>query len=131
MSSSRTTVGVVFGGCSGEHDVSIRSAQTVVHGLNLGANRQRYQLVRSASIAMAVGGVPTSPNRSSPTATHRPAPTCQPLAGPGFRGLPVGADSVAIWYPVLHGPNGEDGTIQGLFELMQQPYVGAAFSDPP
>jgi D-alanine-D-alanine ligase len=32
---------------------------------------------------------------------------------------------VEIWYPVLHGPNGEDGTIQGLFSLMQRPFVGS------
>ena len=126
MSSSRTTVGVVFGGCSGEHDVSIRSAQTVVHGLNLGANRQRYQLVL---IYIDRDGRWWGPDIAEQVLTNGYPPTGsdlpQPLPGPGFRGLPVGADSVAIWYPVLHGPNGEDGTIQGLFELMQQPYVGA------
>ena len=126
MSSSPTTVGVVFGGCSGEHDVSIRSAQTVVHGPNLGANRQRYQLVLiyidrdgrwwGPDIAAKVLGSSTPPSS---------ADLPQPLPEPGFRGLPAGADAVTIWYPVLHGPNGEDGTIQGLFELMQQPYVGA------
>ena len=126
MSSSPTTVGVVFGGCSGEHDVSIRSAQTVVHGLNLGTNRQRYQLVLiyidrdgrwwGPDIAAKV-----LDSGSPPSSADLP----QPLPGPGFRGLPAGADAVTIWYPVLHGPNGEDGTIQGLFEMMQQPYVGA------
>jgi D-alanine-D-alanine ligase len=44
---------------------------------------------------------------------------------PGFRGFPDGALEVEVWFPVLHGPNGEDGTIQGLFSLMQVPYVGS------
>jgi len=43
----------------------------------------------------------------------------------GFRGLPSGALEVDGWFPVLHGPNGEDGTIQGLFSLMQVPFVGS------
>jgi D-alanine-D-alanine ligase len=44
---------------------------------------------------------------------------------PGFQGFPEGALDVELWVPVLHGPNGEDGTIQGLFSLMQVPFVGS------
>ena len=55
----------------------------------------------------------------------RPEQLPQPLPEPGFRGFPAGALEVAIWLPVLHGPNGEDGTIQGLFTLMQVPFVGS------
>ncbi|MEB3184771.1 MAG: D-alanine--D-alanine ligase family protein, partial [Cyanobacteriota bacterium] len=44
---------------------------------------------------------------------------------PGFSGFPAGALEVEVWLPVLHGPNGEDGTIQGLFTLMRVPYVGS------
>jgi D-alanine-D-alanine ligase len=43
----------------------------------------------------------------------------------GFQGFPEGALDVQVWLPVLHGPNGEDGTIQGLFSLMQVPFVGS------
>jgi D-alanine-D-alanine ligase len=39
--------------------------------------------------------------------------------------LPIDNDRVDVWFPVLHGPNGEDGTVQGLFTLMGQPYVGS------
>ena len=42
----------------------------------------------------------------------------------GFQGFPEGCDAIDIWYPVLHGPNGEDGTIQGLFQLTGKPFVG-------
>ena len=126
MSSSPTTVGVVFGGCSGEHDVSIRSAQTVVKGLNLGANRERYRVVL---VYIDREGRWWGPDLAEKVLSSGCPPADsdlpQPLPAPGFRGLPAGTDAVAVWYPVLHGPNGEDGTIQGLFELMQQPYVGA------
>ena len=49
----------------------------------------------------------------------------QPLPARGLRQLPVDPDQIDVWYPVLHGPNGEDGTVQGLFTLMQQPFVGS------
>ena len=126
MSSSPTTVGVVFGGCSGEHDVSIRSAQTVAKGLTLGANRERYRVVL---VYIDREGRWWGPDLAGKVLSSGCPPADsdlpQPLPAPGFRGLPAGTDVVAVWYPVLHGPNGEDGTIQGLFELMQQPYVGA------
>ena len=114
-------VGLIFGGASGEHDVSIRSAATVAQGLSSGANRERYRIqhvyidrqgrwwgdaiarqVLSSGEALADDG-----------------------SRPGFSGFPDGSLDVEIWYPVLHGPNGEDGTIQGLFSLMQRPFVGS------
>ena len=119
-------VGVVFGGASGEHAVSIRSAQTVVGALRRGANAERYRLSCfyidrqghwwPSAVAEAVleRGVPAEP-----------ADLPDPLAPAGFRGFPDGALAVEVWFPVLHGPNGEDGTIQGLFSLMQVPYVGS------
>ena len=126
MSSSPTTVGVVFGGCSGEHDVSIRSAQTVAKGLTLGANLERYRVVL---VYIDRDGRWWGPDLAEKVLSSGCPPADsdlpQPLPAPGFRGLPAGTDAVAVWYPVLHGPNGEDGTIQGLFELMHQPYVGA------
>ena len=125
-SPKRPVVGLVFGGASGEHEVSIRSAATVERGLASGANAERYQLQRFyidrngywwgeaiAAEALATGRPPAP--ESLP---H------QPLR-PGFQGFPEGALGVDVWFPVLHGPNGEDGTIQGLFSLMQVPFVGS------
>lgn len=122
MSSQQSkVVGLIFGGASGEHDVSIRSAATVAEGLASGANKERYRVqhvyidrqgrwwgdaiarqVLSSGEALADDG-----------------------SRPGFSGFPDGCLEVEIWYPVLHGPNGEDGTIQGLFSLMQRPFVGS------
>jgi D-alanine-D-alanine ligase len=119
-------VGVVFGGASGEHAVSIRSAATVLRGLRAGANAQRYRLScfyidrdgrwwpQTVAEAVLARGVPAESGDLPP---HD--------GGPGLRGFPEGAGSVEVWFPVLHGPNGEDGTIQGLFTLMAVPFVGS------
>jgi D-alanine-D-alanine ligase len=125
MTSSPLRLGLVFGGASGEHAVSIRSAATVAAGLRSGANRERYRVEpfyidrqgrwwppSVAEAVLASGQPPTLPD------TAEPGP-------PGFRGLPEGALAVEVWFPVLHGPNGEDGTIQGLFTLMRVPFVGS------
>lgn len=124
--SSPTCVGLVFGGASGEHEVSIRSAATVLAALRSGRNAQRYRpccfyIDRQggwwpAGVADAVlaGGRAVDPVDDG----------FAPRRG-GFRGLPEGALDVEVWLPVLHGPNGEDGTIQGLFTLMQVPFVGS------
>ncbi|MFM7266457.1 MAG: D-alanine--D-alanine ligase family protein [Cyanobium sp.] len=125
MTSSPLRLGLVFGGASGEHAVSIRSAATVVAGLRSGANRERYLVDAfyidrqgrwwppSVAEAVLLGGQPPAlPDNTEP-------------GPPGFLGLPEGALAVEVWFPVLHGPNGEDGTIQGLFTLMGVPFVGS------
>ncbi|NDC35200.1 MAG: D-alanine--D-alanine ligase [Synechococcaceae bacterium WB9_2_112] len=140
-----TSIGLIFGGDSGEHAVSIRSAATVAAGLQSGANAQRYQLSRfyidqqgrwwGGELAAAVleQGSPASQAQldaalerafESALGTAQ-APSREQLARGGFSGFPPGALAVDVWFPVLHGPNGEDGTIQGLFTLMQKPFVGS------
>ena len=126
MSPSPTHLGLVFGGVSGEHAVSIRSANTVVAALRRGANGGRYRVScfyidqqghwwpPAVADAVLAKGTPA-------TAEDLPA---APLR-PGFQGFPDGALDVQVWVPVLHGPNGEDGTVQGLFSLMQVPFVGS------
>jgi D-alanine-D-alanine ligase len=126
MSPSPTHLGLVFGGVSGEHAVSIRSANTVVTALRRGANGARYRVScfyidqqghwwpPAVADAVLAKGTPAM-------AADLPA---APLR-PGFQGFPEGSLDVQVWVPVLHGPNGEDGTIQGLFSLMQVPFVGS------
>lgn len=126
MSSEPTQLGLVFGGVSGEHAVSIRSANTVASALRRGANASRYTLncfyidqwghwwPPAVAEAVLAKGTPAS-RAELPAAPLRP----------GFQGFPEGAMDVQVWLPVLHGPNGEDGTIQGLFSLMQVPFVGS------
>lgn len=126
MPSAPTSIGLVYGGVSGEHAVSIRSAATVAAALRRGANAGRYRLLSfyidqqghwwppAVADAVLASGCP-------PAAEELPATPVRP----GFQGLPAGAAEVEVWFPVLHGPNGEDGTIQGLFTLMQVPFVGS------
>lgn len=126
MPTSPLRVGVVFGGASGEHDVSIRSASTVTKALADPSNRERFQVTPlyidregrwwPDTIAKSV-----LERGSALTDDQLP----QPLPARGLRQLPVDPDQIDVWYPVLHGPNGEDGTVQGLFTLMQQPFVGS------
>jgi D-alanine-D-alanine ligase len=126
MTAAPTHLGLVFGGVSGEHAVSIRSASTVAAALRRGVNADRYRLScfyidqwghwwpPAVADAVLAAGVPAR-REQLPAAPLRP----------GFHGFPEGALDVQVWVPVLHGPNGEDGTIQGLFSLMQVPFVGS------
>ena len=118
-------VGLVFGGASGEHTVSIRSARTVLKALGTGANADRYAprlfyidrqgrwWPEAVAGAVLASGLPREPDLPTTLPRH------------GFQGFPEGALDVEIWLPVLHGPKGEDGTIQGLFTLMERPFVGS------
>jgi len=126
MALSPVCVGLVFGGASGEHAVSIRSAATVRAALASGDNAERYRVSCfyidrrgrwwDAAVAEAVLAAGESAAEADlPEASGRG----------GFQGFPAGALEVEVWFPVLHGPNGEDGTIQGLFTLMQVPFVGS------
>ncbi len=126
MSASRTAIGLVFGGASGEHNVSIKSAINVVHAFKSGANSNQFELVlfyldkegrwwpaEIAEIALHKGLALSQEELPSP------------IPPSGFSSLPKGSEKVQIWFPVLHGPNGEDGTIQGLFKLTNKPFVGS------
>ena len=115
---AKIRVGLLFGGCSGEHEVSISSAQAIARGLGLKGNADKYEVVpvyiRKDGVwvmdaqDVLTSGEPLAIGEAAVSITER---------------IPSEAN-VDIWFPVLHGPNGEDGTIQGLFELMQMPYVG-------
>jgi D-alanine-D-alanine ligase len=123
MESRPTTIGLVFGGYSGEHEVSIRSATTVIRGLRSGENSQRYRVIPFYIDQEGRWWGEAFANRV--LASQKPIEPPHSIETKGFRELPEGSETVQVWYPVLHGPNGEDGTVQGLFQLMRQPFVGA------
>lgn len=93
----KTRVAVVYGGRSGEHEVSLVSAESVIAAMN----PDRYEVIR-----YLIG----KDGRWNP----RPI-LPEPDANAG----------IDVVFPVLHGTFGEDGTVQGLFELADLPYVGA------
>jgi D-alanine-D-alanine ligase len=127
----RLRVGVVFGGRSGEHEVSLRSAWAVIGALD----PVRYEVV-----PIAIGkdgrwrtGLDMLRMLDEAQQALRPIPESGVEvtlpADPSRRGLlPVaGGNAVPldVVFPVLHGTYGEDGTIQGLLDLADVPYVGA------
>lgn len=116
---AKMRVGLLFGGCSGEHEVSISSAQAISKGLRLKGNADKYEVV---PVYIRKDGLWVSDAHDVLTSGKAMATDETELSVTGR--IPTATVDVDIWFPVLHGPNGEDGTIQGLFELMQVPYVG-------
>ena len=135
MTSQRTRVAVVFGGRSGEHPVSCISAAGVLANIDpalfdvtaVGITPEGSWLrMDPAAIPVAAGR--QLPTVSSGSAVAMPAdPTASAMVSleATAGGTPDPALDVDVVFPVLHGPYGEDGTIQGLLELAGVPYVGA------
>ena len=126
-------IGVVFGGRSGEHEVSLASAASVLGAID----RDRYEVV-PMGIAKdghwLVGGDPLRALAEASGVQLALPPAATPALPPeaGLArvatsgGLPAGtAGRLDVVFPILHGPYGEDGTVQGLLELADLPYVGA------
>ena len=97
MPGSRTRVAVIYGGRSGEHEISVRSAESILKAMD----RAKYEI---AEYFISKEG------------KWRPGPI---LPEPGAH------PDLDVVFPVLHGTFGEDGTVQGLLELADLPYVGA------
>ncbi|MEM6295624.1 MAG: D-alanine--D-alanine ligase family protein [Myxococcota bacterium] len=106
---SRVRLAVLFGGMSSEHEVSLRSARSVLDAVDT----TKYDVV-------PVGIARDGTWRTGPVAGHLAQIVEAGELVPDLRAL-----SPDLVFPVLHGPNGEDGTIQGLLELYQLPYVGS------
>jgi D-alanine-D-alanine ligase len=121
---SRIRVGVVYGGKSGEHEVSIASAASVFKHLDpakyeavpIKIDKDGQWLIETAppkSISAAEVHAERRLGSSAAASTHAIEPT-----------RAFAERRVDVVFPVLHGPYGEDGTIQGLLELANVPYVG-------
>jgi D-alanine-D-alanine ligase len=131
----KTRVGVIFGGRSGEHEVSLASAAAVFQ--NLDPDRYevvpiriekdgRWTLPGRAPTQMKAADVIQSKAIAAESTGDEPgaAPGAQLVAHAATRTLIAGVP-LDVVFPVLHGPYGEDGTVQGLLELANVPYVGA------
>ncbi|MGH9903340.1 MAG: D-alanine--D-alanine ligase A, partial [Pyrinomonadaceae bacterium] len=132
----KVRVGVVFGGRSGEHEVSVRSARSVIEAID----RRKYEVVPIGitkeghwlSPAEAAGMLPETASRLLPEGVSAAENAVAIIGDPSRRGLvTLDADgdtrlpqALDVVFPVLHGTYGEDGTIQGLLEMAGIPYVG-------
>jgi D-alanine-D-alanine ligase len=120
-------VAVLFGGQSSEHDVSLRSAETIMGALD----PERYDVVPigiTREGRWLTGGDPfTALTAASPLyALADGGPSLPAAEAPQESSVPaVLAAGFDVVFPVLHGPMGEDGTVQGVLELTGVPYVGA------
>ena len=140
----RLRIGVLYGGRSGEHEVSLASAAAVIAHLDpdlyepiaiLVGRDGRWSLpdrpptiVEAADIiqharreaAESVSAPPTTPPPPRVTEPEAMVQRADGTVAPGVQHL-----ALDVVFPVLHGPYGEDGTVQGLLELADVPYVGA------
>jgi D-alanine-D-alanine ligase len=117
---TRRRVGLLFGGCSGEHEVSVVSAGAIAQALQTSPNVDKYEVI--PFYIQKNGGWVTGQDAQTVLSSGRPLSVDALVNRWQF---PSEASAVEVWLPVLHGPNGEDGTIQGLLQLMQVPYVGS------
>lgn len=122
---SKIRVGVVFGGRSGEHEVSIMSAKSIIMALD----PDKYEII---PIAITKDGKWLGSKESLEMLDYNQhSDLSSALAGNCRLDLSIVFNPIAeqksldVIFPVLHGPHGEDGTIQGLLELANAAYVGA------
>lgn len=122
----KKNVVVLFGGRSSEHDVSCISAQTVIKNIDKEAYNVVLVGITKEGKWVSVAGIEAiadgSWKDSSVEAMISPDTTKKELIV--FDGDQVIRTKIDVVFPVLHGLNGEDGTVQGLLELAQIPYVG-------
>ena len=134
---NKLRVGVVFGGRSGEHEISIRSATAVIEAID----QKKYEVIPIAitkegkwlAPAAAAALLPSSAgSRLTSDALANNSGDVAILGDPSHQGLTkltttnreASSQILDVVFPVLHGPYGEDGTLQGLLEMADIPYVG-------
>ncbi|MCD6519959.1 MAG: D-alanine--D-alanine ligase [Anaerolineae bacterium] len=121
MKRRKLRVAVLFGGKSGEHEVSLASARSVMEAMDkskyeiypIGITKEGYWLLHGDPMAVLSAG-----KKGDRLPSGREGELIPGLLGRDF-------PQVDVVFPVLHGTYGEDGTIQGLLELADLPYVGA------
>ena len=123
---------VLFGGQSAEHDVSLRSAQTVIGALDpahyevvpIGITRDGQWLTHGDPMARLSAASPLIALASGAELTPVDLDEADRSRASGALPSVLGGD-VDVVFPVLHGPMGEDGSVQGMLELAGLPYVGS------
>lgn len=127
----KTRVYLIFGGRSGEHEVSLMSARNVMGALDktkyeivpIGITKQGQWLLTGDPMKALAEGVEAAggfPVGLLGDPTHRELVSVHHAQGAPLEPT----DAPAVFFPVLHGTYGEDGTIQGLLEMANVPYVG-------
>jgi D-alanine-D-alanine ligase len=130
----KTRVGILFGGKSAEHEVALQSAKNIVEAIDkdkydvalIGIDKQgEWHLQDSAKFLLNPDNpesIALDTTSASETLAVIPATHTSQLVGTSEK---QSVEPVDVIFPVLHGPYGEDGTVQGLLKLMDIPFVGA------
>ena len=119
-------VGVVFGGRSGEHEVSLRSAESIINAID----KSKYEVVpiaitRRGRWLVAADAGALLPQAVMSSSEHESVAIIGDPTHQGLKKLDANvSETIDVVFPVLHGTYGEDGTIQGLLEMAGVPYVG-------
>jgi len=136
---TKLRVGLLFGGRSGEHEVSMSSARAIANALLADQNAGKYELLpfyiqkdgrwQAGELAQQALTAATPLQLPSPNPLEFKPQTTQAIILSSQQlspwQSPPQVAEVDVWFPILHGPNGEDGTVQGLLKLMQVPFVGS------
>ncbi|MDR2922384.1 MAG: D-alanine--D-alanine ligase [Treponema sp.] len=123
----RLTVGIIFGGKSAEHEVSLQSAKNVYDAIDrsrfepvlIGIDKNGVWRSTGGSLSLLNSG---DPRRISLNTSGEPV-TLAPASSGLLSG--TGSPKLDVIFPILHGPLGEDGTVQGLLKLAGAPFVGS------
>lgn len=129
----RTRLGLIYGGRSGEHEVSLRSARSIADHVDrsayelvfIGIDRDGHWRMHSEEEFRRIADAPLPQvTAAGGEVTLAPAPTQGAIVrlNRDTAPDPIGVEVV---FPIIHGPHGEDGTLQGLLELADVPYIGA------
>lgn len=123
---SKIKLGIIYGGKSSEHEVSLRTAQSIMKAVD----PNKYEItpvyvqldgtwIKGDQVADRIESV----EHLRLTSADAPSSLSTATASSAAPVLALGQE-IDVIFPVIHGPNGEDGTIQGLLELADIPYVG-------
>ena len=129
---NKLRVGVIFGGRSGEHEVSLRSAESVINAIDktkydvvpIGLTKEGKWLVSRDASALLPQAVMESTRHDEVTIVGDPTRRGLMRLEDSKASVPSEGEALDVVFAVLHGTYGEDGTIQGLFEMAGIPYVG-------
>ncbi len=124
MTSGRTRLAIIFGGASSEHAVSVRSARAVIGATDI----DRFEIVPFGITRQGAWMRPAETQELLDLIDGGAPEEVVGAEGIGVLARPQALEaltSVEVAFPLVHGRNGEDGSLQGLFELADLPYVGA------
>ncbi|EKN71038.1 D-alanyl-alanine synthetase A [Neobacillus bataviensis LMG 21833] len=120
----KTKLGLLYGGKSAEHQVSLQTARSVINALDL-EKFEIHPIYINVEGAWIKGPQLSGSVEEVKALEFSQGHSLSPLSlAPSFQDTQQEAAPLDVIFPLLHGPNGEDGTVQGLLELLNLPYVG-------